>query len=238
MPEPIQPTDSDAQQPAEALASETSEPSTEPAVEAAESSAEAPAVAPEPNDEAATVEPSPDGAVEEIQATADTETAAAAEASVEVAEAPAETVEEPAETVEQAEPTPTAPAAEPEGPAMGEVVVERGLGRVDASGTVAVKDGDDWRVVGQFPDVEPDEALDERGEEGVKGRRPEVEEGRDDADGGDGRTTAVTCEQRVLRARSEVDALRSAVLEANARSQEASAASILKAARAASRSAR
>ena len=59
-----------------------------------------------------------------------------------------------------------------------------------------------------------------------------------DADGGDGRTTAVTCEQRVLRARSEVDALRSAVLEANARSQEASAASILKAARAASRSAR
>lgn len=159
MPEPIHPTDSDAQQPAEALASASSEPSTEPAVEAAESSAEAPVVAPERDGKAATVEPSPDVAVEEIQATADTETPAAAEASVEVAEAPAETVEAPAETVEQAEPTPAAPAAEPEGPTMGEVVVERGLGRVDASGTVAVKDGDDWRVVGQFPDVEPDEAL-------------------------------------------------------------------------------
>ncbi|KAA6433934.1 DUF349 domain-containing protein [Agrococcus sediminis] len=42
---------------------------------------------------------------------------------------------------------------------MGEPVIERELGRVDAAGTVAVKDGDGWRVVGQFPDVTAEEAL-------------------------------------------------------------------------------
>lgn len=49
--------------------------------------------------------------------------------------------------------------AEPAGPTMGERVIERGVGRVDAAGTVAVRDGDDWRIVGQFPDVSPEEAL-------------------------------------------------------------------------------
>ncbi|WP_092667451.1 DUF349 domain-containing protein [Agrococcus carbonis] len=42
---------------------------------------------------------------------------------------------------------------------MGEPVIERGFGRVDADGTVAVRDGDAWRVVGQFPDATPEEAL-------------------------------------------------------------------------------
>lgn len=32
-------------------------------------------------------------------------------------------------------------------------------GRVDDDGTVSVRDGDDWRVVGQYPDGTPDEAL-------------------------------------------------------------------------------
>jgi len=33
------------------------------------------------------------------------------------------------------------------------------LGRVDAEGTVSVRDGEDWRVVGSFPDGTPEEAL-------------------------------------------------------------------------------
>ncbi|GEK80546.1 DNA repair ATPase [Agrococcus baldri] len=106
MPDSTQPTDADAQQPADAAVPETAEASTDAATEAAEQSAEA----------APTAEPS-----------ADAEAAA--------------------------------PAAAPTGPTMGEHVIERGLGRVDAEGTVAVQDGDDWRVVGQFPDATPDEAL-------------------------------------------------------------------------------
>ncbi|MCH1883069.1 DUF349 domain-containing protein [Agrococcus sp. ARC_14] len=42
---------------------------------------------------------------------------------------------------------------------MGEHVIERGVGRVDSAGTVAVQEGDAWRVVGQFPDATPEEAL-------------------------------------------------------------------------------
>lgn len=49
-----------------------------------------------------------------------------------------------------------------------------------------------------------------------------------DAHGSGSGTTAASCELRVLRARAEVEALRSAVLEANARLQDASAAAILK----------
>ncbi|WP_083587057.1 DUF349 domain-containing protein [Agrococcus sp. Marseille-P2731] len=91
--------------------------------------------------------------------------AESAEAAAESAEAPAEGEDAPAESAEPAaESTADAePAAEtteaPAGPTIGETVIERGLGRVDAAGTVAVKDGDDWRVVGQFPDVTPEEAL-------------------------------------------------------------------------------
>lgn len=48
---------------------------------------------------------------------------------------------------------------EQEPPAMGEAVIERDHGRVDAAGTVAVRDGDGWRVVGQFPDVTAEESL-------------------------------------------------------------------------------
>jgi hypothetical protein len=33
------------------------------------------------------------------------------------------------------------------------------FGRVDADGTVSVRDGDNWRVVGSYPDGSPDEAL-------------------------------------------------------------------------------
>ncbi len=84
-------------------------------------------------------------------------------------EAPAEQVEHPAEpeapaqpeapAVEEEAPVEQEAPEEPAAPVMGEPVIERELGRVDAAGTVAVKDGDGWRVVGQFPDVTAEEAL-------------------------------------------------------------------------------
>ncbi|MEV7527470.1 DUF349 domain-containing protein [Agrococcus sediminis] len=72
-------------------------------------------------------------------------------------EAPASDEQAPAE--EQVPAEQEAAAEEPAAPVMGEPVIERELGRVDAAGTVAVKDGDGWRVVGQFPDVTAEEAL-------------------------------------------------------------------------------
>lgn len=152
MPEPIQPTDAHAQQPAEqtapvpepqdaSTAAVPAEASTEAATEVTEQRA-APA---EVNDEAAAED------VEPSVAAAEPSTEAAAAPSAEAA-APV-----PAPNAEAAAPEPA--PAQPEGPSMGEHVIERGLGRVDEAGTVAVKDGDDWRVVGQFPDATPDEAL-------------------------------------------------------------------------------
>ncbi|MGO1768723.1 MAG: DUF349 domain-containing protein [Microbacterium sp.] len=53
-----------------------------------------------------------------------------------------------------AAPTPAAPAA-PATPAE----EARAWGRIEDDGTVAVREGDDWRVVGEYPDGTPDEAL-------------------------------------------------------------------------------
>lgn len=41
----------------------------------------------------------------------------------------------------------------------GEPVIERDHGRVDAAGTVSVREGGSWREVGQYPDATPEEAL-------------------------------------------------------------------------------
>lgn len=54
---------------------------------------------------------------------------------------------------------PAGPASDTATSALGEAVVERTWGRVDAAGTVAVRDGEGWREVGQFPDATPEEAL-------------------------------------------------------------------------------
>lgn len=130
MPEPIQPTDPDAQPTAAADA----------APETAEANAGSQPGADEVDQAAAPSAPAEDAAP----------SAADLEAAPADAAAPAAAAEAPAAE---------APAAEPSGPAMGEHVIERGVGRVDAAGTVAVQDGDAWRVVGQFPDVSPEEAL-------------------------------------------------------------------------------
>ncbi|SFS18713.1 protein of unknown function [Agrococcus baldri] len=171
MPEPIQPTDADAQQqPADEVAPETTETSDDAAPAVAEPSGEAvpdtaqtatdapvagqepaadPAVPAKPAAPAADLEAP---AAKPVAPAADPEAPAAQSAAPAEAEAPAAEAEAPA----AAEAPAPAPA---EGPSMGETVIERGLGRVDAAGTVAVKDGETWRVVGQFPDATPEEAL-------------------------------------------------------------------------------
>ncbi|WP_413319859.1 DUF349 domain-containing protein [Agrococcus sp. 1P02AA] len=150
-----QPTESDAAQPAaEETAPDRAEqtagvpaPSTDAPAEAADAPAETPEVAADATDAPAEAAPT---AAEATHAAAEP-TDAAAEAAAEPAEAPVETADAPAEAADSTE--------APSGPTFGETVIERGLGRVDAAGTVAVKDGDDWRVVGQFPDATPEEAL-------------------------------------------------------------------------------
>lgn len=138
MPEPILPTDPDAQRTAaEAVAPDSGEASAaaQPAADEA-TAAETPAAdAPAPEADAPAVE---------------------AEAPVVEAKAPAPEAEAPAV---EAGATETEAPPVPSGPTMGEHVIERGVGRVDAAGTVAVQDGEQWRVVGQFPDVSPEEAL-------------------------------------------------------------------------------
>ncbi len=80
------------------------------------------------------------------------------------------TPDEAAEPVEAApveptpdEPTPDEPtpdeAAEPVEAAPVEVADPGSWGRVDEDGTVSVREGDQWRVVGQYPDGSAEEAL-------------------------------------------------------------------------------
>lgn len=140
MPEPTQPIDPAAsEQPAAPQDAPEQEAPAEQVEQPAEPEAPAQPEAPAVEEEAPVEQEAP-------------EEAAATEQ-----EAPAAEERAPAE--EQA-PVQEQPAAEePAAPVMGEPVIERELGRVDAAGTVAVKDGDGWRVVGQFPDVTAEEAL-------------------------------------------------------------------------------
>lgn len=168
----------DSTQPTDSAPAEETAPIEESAV------AEQPAAAPEPLDDA---QPEVEASAAEMAAAADAATGvpveqavaelSADEAPVESAPAPEQPAEaagpadaeEPAQAAQPVEAAQSAeaelPAAEAEQPAaetepqMGEPVVERGLGRVDATGTVAVQEGERWRVVGQFPDVEATEAL-------------------------------------------------------------------------------
>lgn len=169
MPEPIQPTDSAAAEDTAAAEQTAAQTAEQPAAEAAPAAPDTPAQPAEgivahaadggvPADEAgpATAEMT----AAEMTAAADAATGIPAEqaiAELPADEAPVEPAEQPVVETSEAQPeAEPAPAAEPE---MGEAVVERGLGRVDATGTVAVREGDRWRVVGQFPDVEATEAL-------------------------------------------------------------------------------
>ena len=110
-------------------------------------------------DETAAVE----AAADDAAAVPTDEPEALAEPVAETASADAESAIEPAESepAESATPTP-APAPGPRpGPRPGARVAApvEPWGRVDEDGTVSVREGDEWRVVGQYPDGTADEAL-------------------------------------------------------------------------------
>lgn len=56
-------------------------------------------------------------------------------------------------------PVPTAVASAPLAPALADSAPSGDWGRVEDDGTVSVREGDEWRVVGQYPDGTPAEAL-------------------------------------------------------------------------------
>lgn len=112
-------------------------------------------------------------------------------------------------------------------------------GRVDADGTVAVREGDSWRVVGQYPDGTPEEALayfvrkytDLASEVTLL----EVRHRRGGASASDLRHTANTLREKVTDAaavgdlaalRARLDALVAALAEATAHEAEAAKAAV------------
>jgi hypothetical protein len=123
-------------------------PAEEPAPPAEEAAAPAAEVA-EPAEEAAPP-------AEEVSPPDDEGAAPAAE----VAEA-AEEAAPPAEEVAAPDDEGAAPAGEAPAPADQALASEApaSWGRVDDDGTVSVREGDQWRVVGQYPDGSPEEAL-------------------------------------------------------------------------------
>ncbi|WP_308211496.1 DUF349 domain-containing protein [Microbacterium sp. zg.Y909] len=155
--ESTEPADQPAETPEPAESTESTEPADQPAEtpEPAEST-EQPAETPEPAE--STEQPA--------------ETPAAAEST----EQPAETPAQPAVSTESAEPAAPvaapapapAPGPRPPMPRAPQAAVKPVLppaapsaswGRVDDDGTVFVREGDDWRAVGQYPDGTPAEAL-------------------------------------------------------------------------------
>lgn len=130
---------------------------TQPIDPAASEQPAAPQDAPEQEAPAEQVEQPAEPEAPAAEEEAPVEQEAPEEAAATEQEAPASDEQAPAE--EQVPAEQEAAAEEPAAPVMGEPVIERELGRVDAAGTVAVKDGDGWRVVGQFPDVTAEEAL-------------------------------------------------------------------------------
>jgi hypothetical protein len=105
----------------------------------------------------------PSAASEEATAPADEATAPADEATAPAEEptAPAEEATAAAEEATAPAEEATAPADEATAPAEEDLAGEAptSWGRVDEDGTVSVRDGDQWRVVGQYPDGSPEEAL-------------------------------------------------------------------------------
>jgi len=127
---------------------------------AAEDQAAVDDAAPAPGDAATDVEQPEDGAAE-VEPDAVTDAPAPA---VEQAPVPAPS----AAPVPRPTPRPGAPlprAPRPSGPsasapaAPSEAAPGESWGRVDDDGTVSVREGDEWRVVGQYPDGTPAEAL-------------------------------------------------------------------------------
>lgn len=123
-----------------------------------------------------------------------------------------------------ASPKPAAPATAPAEP----------WGRVDDDGTVSVREGDQWRVVGQYPDGSPEEALAyfERKFADLAGEVTllEVRHRRGGRSASDLRSTLATVRERVTDAAAvgdlaglgaRLDALEATLTEASAEEQQA-----------------
>lgn len=113
---------------------------------------------------AAGAEPDAESA-NEVEPAGEAETQAAAEADVEPAADAAESAAEADVPTAVSRPAPASPAdimaamggrAAPRPAASGS---DEPWGRVDDDGTVSVREADGWRVVGQYPDGSPEEAL-------------------------------------------------------------------------------
>lgn len=152
--------ETDAEEP---TADDTQAPAAEePAAE--QSATDEPAEAPEALEPAAEESDTVEPAAEEPEASA-TEEAAAEEPAAEEPEVVESAADEPAAEEPEApaaeepaaeEPTPDEPAA----PAADRPAsAEDAWGRVEEDGTVSVREAAGWRVVGQYPDGSPEEAL-------------------------------------------------------------------------------
>lgn len=138
----------DAETPAEAPADEAETTAAEPQADEPEH-ATASSDAETTDADAATADAADADAATADDETADAETPATAESATETAAAP-----QPA-----ARPVPGARIPGPPPGAKASTTASEPWGRVDDEGTVSVREADGWRVVGQYPDGTPAEAL-------------------------------------------------------------------------------
>lgn len=122
-----------------------------PADEAVETAADAADV---------TAEPAAETAADDAPAAEEAPSTEAADPAADAAEPEAPATAEEPEAPAAAPKAPPAPGPRP-GPRPGARVAApvEPWGRVDEDGTVSVREGAEWRVVGQYPDGTPDEAL-------------------------------------------------------------------------------
>lgn len=142
-------TDAEAPAPSASSATDESADAATPADESTDA-VDAAEAAPEPTDDAA-------GSSSAEPGTAEAETADA-ESAEPAANAP-EAADTPAAPQPAARPVPGARIPGPPPGATASKTASQPWGRVDDEGTVSVREGDGWRVVGQYPDGTPAEAL-------------------------------------------------------------------------------
>ncbi|MEV7875519.1 DUF349 domain-containing protein [Microbacterium sp. NPDC089188] len=142
-------TDAEAPAPSASSATDESADAATPADESTDA-VDAAEAAPEPTDDAA-------GSSSDEPGTAEAETADA-ESAEPAADAP-EAADTPAAPQPAARPVPGARIPGPPPGATASKTASQPWGRVDDEGTVSVREGDGWRVVGQYPDGTPAEAL-------------------------------------------------------------------------------
>ncbi|MDQ1084252.1 MULTISPECIES: DUF349 domain-containing protein [Microbacterium] len=160
----------DAATDAEVDAPTTSDVEIDPSHDDVEATAPLDAAGPDASDAVTDAEPAADAeSTENAEPTADAEPIADAEPTADASDAePTDATVTDVETADApaAAPAPAQPSARPgprlPGPPPGakaSTTPSQPWGRVDDDGTVSVREGDEWREVGQYPDGTPAEAL-------------------------------------------------------------------------------